>query len=149
MAEVKMDPQVLAMIALIPTMPLEKLVKLTLHIRNQKALLKRAVDVKEANLDAIVDACENTMLAEAHRQGVKGFKTTAGTTYTSSSLKVSIADAEAFYGFVLAQGDLDFFERRVASLHVQEYMAENKGVLPPGLNVFTQLHMRVRKNTGE
>lgn len=147
MAEIKMDPNVIALIAKIPSMTIDKMMKLTLHVRGQKSVLKRDYESKEANLDAILDACENTLLAEAQRQGVKGFSTDQGTSYTTTTMKVSIADAEAFYKFVKEQGDLDFFERRVASTHVQEYMEANDGIVPPGLNTFTQKHMRVRKPT--
>lgn len=123
--------------------------KLYVQVREAKSAAKKAFDAQCAQFDSIMDACDATMLHDADKQGVKGFTTPFGTTYVSESNKFSLADADAFYAFVKARGDLDFFERRVAAKHVEEWMEANGGTLPPGLNIFKQRVMRVRKGAGE
>lgn len=141
-----MDTQQLtAFLAAARTLPRDKLVKLYLKTREAKSLDKRAFDEQAKQFDAIMDTCENTMLASCIATGDTGFTTPYGTTYTAETVKISLADDTAFFAFVRAQDDLDFFERRVASKHVQDYMTLNNGSVPPGLSIFREKVMRVRK----
>jgi hypothetical protein len=133
----------------IPAMSVEKRVKLFIKTRAAKAAAKKDHDDLEAKFNRIMAACETTMLADADKQGVSGFTTPFGTTYTAETAKYSIADDSVFYNFVRSAGDLDFFERRVSSTHVTQYMEQNGGTLPPGLNVFRERVMRVRKAGGK
>ena len=133
------------MLELIPTLPVEKLVKLFIKTRTAKAASKKAFDEQAAQMDAIMDCAQNVMIKRADADGVTGFTTAFGTTYTAETKKISIADDKAFFDFVRERGDLDFFERRVSSKHVDNYMALHEGVAPPGLNFFKERVMRVRK----
>ena len=134
-------------LAMIPTLPRDKLVKLYLKTRGAKSVLKAEFDAQEAQFKQIMELCENTMLASCDATGDTGFTTPYGTTYTAETLKISIADDAAFFGFVKQLGDLDFLERRVSSTHVQNYMKLHNGVVPPGLSTFRERVMRVRKAT--
>lgn len=134
-----------AFVATIAAMPVEKRVKLYLKTRAAKTDASRAFDAQAAQFDRIMEACQHTMLADATKQGITGFKTPFGTTYKDEVVRYSIADANAFYRFIEAQKDMDFLERRVSSTHVKEYMEANEGALPPGLSVFRENVMRVRK----
>ncbi len=134
-----------AFLAKIPALNSEKLVKLFIKSRDARAALTRAYDAEKAQLDVIMQTCENFMLKAADAAGVKGFTTEYGTTYTAEKANYSIADDAMFYGFVLSAADLDFFERRVSSRHVEEYIKTTGGTPPPGLNVFRERVMRVRK----
>lgn len=126
-------------------LPRDKLVKLFLKTRAAKSAAKKAFDEEAKQYDAIMDTCENTMLASCLSSGETGFTTPFGTTYTAETMKISLADDTAFFGFVKANGDLDFFERRISSKHVQDYMTLNNGAVPPGLSIFREKVMRVRK----
>jgi gamma-glutamylcysteine synthetase len=145
MATTMDDVALKAFVATIPAMPVEKRVKLFLKTRAAKSEAQKSFDEQEAQFKQIMEACQNTMLADADKQGITGFKTPFGTTYADETVRYSIADGHAFYTFVQAQKDLDFLERRVSSTHVKEYMEANGGTLPPGLSVFRERVMRVRK----
>jgi hypothetical protein len=139
------EATLVAFLGTISGLPVEKRVKLYLKTRAAKAEATKAYEDQKGQFDRIMDACQNTMLAEADKQGVTGFKTPFGTTYADETVRYSIADGHAFYTFVQEQADLDFLERRVSSTHVKEYMEANDGMLPPGLSVFRERVMRVRK----
>jgi hypothetical protein len=142
----KMEDTVLkGFLATIPSMPVEKRVKLYIKTRAAKSAAQKEFDETKAQFEKIMELCENTMLKDADGQGVTGFTTPWGTTYAAETMKISIADDNAFYSFVKGEGDLDFFERRVSSTHVQQYMEQHDGNLPPGLNIFRERVMRVRK----
>ena len=137
--------QLAEFVAQIPKLPRDKLVKLFVRTRDEKSKAKREADAVEAQFKLIMESCENTMLASCDATGDTGFTTPYGTTYQAETMKISIADDAAFFDFVKQQGDLDFFERRVASKHVQAHMALNNGAAPPGLNIFKERVIRVRK----
>jgi hypothetical protein len=124
---------------------LDKLVKLYVKTRDAKSVAKKAFTEQESQYNQVMDRCENIMLAKADAAGVEGFKTDFGTTYIAETAKISIADDTAFFAFVKDLGDMDFFERRVSSTHVQDWMKESGGMAPPGLNIFRERVMRVRK----
>lgn len=135
-----------ALLAEIPNLPVEKLVKLFVKTREAKATLTREYDAKEAELKGIMEACENMMLKKADETGVEGFKTPYGTTFTAVETKITIADHKAFQDFVLTQNDLEFFQARVAQKRVEEYMKQHESETPPpGLNLYRNRVMRVRK----
>lgn len=142
----KMDTHLLEQfLKTIPSMSVEKRVKLYIKTRQAKSAAQKFFDEEKAQFEQIMDACQNTMLRDADAQGISGFTTPWGTTYAAEVPKFSIADDAAFYAFIKQLGDLDFFERRVSATHVQQYMEQNGGTLPPGLNLFRERVMRVRK----
>lgn len=132
-------------IAKIPELTVDKQIKLYVKAREAKSKAARAADLEAAQFDQIMKTAQNFMLRNAQQQGVEGFKSEWGTTYTAETTKISIADDTQFFGFVLDQKDLDFFERRVSSTHVEQFQKANPEVTPPGLNIFREKVMRVRK----
>ena len=75
-------------LGLVPTLPVDKLVKLLVQLRELKSKATKEAGIIEANYKAIMEMCENRMLAEADKAGVEGFKTEHGTTYTAETSKV-------------------------------------------------------------
>lgn len=125
--------------------PIDKRVAKFVQLRDARAASNKEAMLLDEAYKAALSCLENTLIADAQAQGVTGFKTDAGTTYLDERMLTSIADDNAFFSFVKEQGDLDFFERRVKVAHVKEWMEANGGVLPPGLNVFRELTMKVRR----
>lgn len=135
-----------AIIAKAGGMSSDKKMKLYLRLRDGKAAITKHLDAVEAQYKQLMTALENQMLAEADRLGVTGFAVEGvGTSYTAQVDKFSIADDAAFLGFVMEQGDIGFLERRISSTYVKEYMDNNAGALPPGVNKFSERVMRIRK----
>lgn len=132
----------------LPAADVEKLMRLYLNLRTQKAAIKKHADAVDAEFKLLMETIENHMLAKADAAGVTGFNIKeVGTSYTAEEKKVSIADDAAFYPFVASLGvdGLEFFERRVAVTFVDKWMQANGGTAPPGLNFFRNRVMRVRK----
>ena len=131
--------------ATVSAAPIDKRVARYVKLRDARAASnKEAEKVDQAYKDALT-AIETALIKDAQEQGVTGFKTEFGTTYLDQRMLTSIADENAFFNFVKESGDLDFFERRVKATHVQEWMKNHDGILPPGLNVFREATMKVRR----
>lgn len=125
--------------------PIDKRVAKFVNLRDARAASNKEAGELDAAYKSALETVEATLIADAQKQGVTGFKTEAGTTYLDERMLTSIADDNAFFSFVREQGDLDFFERRVKVAHVKEWMDANGGHLPPGLNVFREMTMKVRR----
>lgn len=132
----------------LPAADVEKMMRLYLRLRTQKATIKKHAEAVDAEFKTLMEAIENHMLQKADTAGVTGFNIKGvGTSYTAEEKKVSIADDDAFYPFVASLGvdGLEFFERRVAVTFVDKWMQDHDGNPPPGLNFFRTRVMRVRK----
>ncbi len=126
--------------------PIEARVAKYVQLRDARAASNKANDEVDRAYKECLEAIETSFLASAHEQGVSGFKTQHGTVFSEEQVLASIADEQAFFGFVLEEGDLDFFERRIKITHIKEYAKMNDGRFPPGLNIFRELKMKVRRS---
>jgi hypothetical protein len=137
-----------AFIATLPGMPVDKKMKLFLRLRETKAAHTSAYNEEQAQFKKIMETCENLLLGDADKQQVTGFKTEVGTSYIAEEMKVGIADTNVFTSFLATlppEADpFGFFEQRVSSNRVKDYIKLN-GSPPPGLNIFRERVMRVRK----
>jgi hypothetical protein len=146
--DIKLMPQeqLAALLKKVATLNVDEKIALYLKLRQGKSAITKHLDAVEAQYKEVMVAIENHLLAAADKLDVSGFTVKGvATTYTAETKKISIADDTAFFNHVLTTKDLDFFERRVSSLHVDEVMKLNGGVPPPGLNIFRERVMRVRK----
>lgn len=122
---------------------IDKLVRKFVRFRDEISAITRELDARTELLKGGQDAIENELLRRAHEQGVTGFNTEFGTTYLAVDTNVSIADDKAFYAFPQA---IEMLQRRVSSTAVKEYMSKNGGHLPPGLNIFNEQRMKIRRS---
>ena len=134
-------------IASIPGLPVDKLVKRFVGMREGRAANTKQYEEVDKEFKELMKAIEVELLSRAQLEGVDGFKTEFGTTYKDVAMSASFADEDTFYNFVRKTGDLEFFERRLKIAHLKEYMEKHEGQLPPGINVFREYTMRVRKTT--
>lgn len=136
------------LLAKIATMTVEQQMALYLKLRMGKSAIKKHLDAVDGQYKLVMETIENHMLATADKQTVSGFTVKGvGTSYTAEEMKVSIADDNAFLPFVISQGvdGLGFFERRVSTNFLKEHMKLHGGTPPPGLNIFRERVMRIRK----
>ena len=134
-----------ALQATVSGVSIDKRVARYVKLRDARAASNKDAGILDDAYKGALESIEKSLIATAHEQGVTGFKTEFGTTYLDEQLRASVADENAFYNFVRETGDLDFFERRLKSTHIKEWQEANNGMLPPGLNVFRELTMKVRR----
>ena len=139
-----------AFVARLPAAEVDKLMGLYVKLRAEKARVAKLAAEADDEYKVAMQAIERRLLAKADETGVTGFKVKGvATSYQSEDKKVSIADGDLFYTFVAGLGldGLEFFEKRVSITTVEKWMKENGMVVPPGLNLFRERVMRVRKDS--
>lgn len=81
--------------------------------------------------------------------GSTGVKTAHGTCYKSTRYTASLADADAFMGYVIKTGEFELLDRRANPTAVRDYAKEHDGNLPPGVNLNAISSVGVRRPSGK
>jgi hypothetical protein len=56
-------------------------------------------------------------------------------------------DWDAMKRFIIDHDAVDLLEKRIAQKAMSEFLTDNPGVVPPGLNTMTEVDVSVRKST--
>ena len=129
--------------------PLDKLAKVYRKMRDQISELTKEYDTQVELLKAQQDEIKNAMKEQMQALGVTSVRTDQGTVVLSVKTRYSTADWDSFKKFVLEHDALDLFEKRIAQLNMKQFLDENPGVVPPGLNSNSEYDVSVRKPTAK
>lgn len=130
-----------------PPMPLDKLArvyrKMQSKIQELTATYESEVERIRTQQDAIKTAMKDQMLS----LGVKTVRTDEGTVVLSTKTRYNTQDWDSFKQFVVQHEAVDLLERRIAQGNMAQFLDENPGLVPPGLNSMTEYAISVRKPT--
>lgn len=121
-----------------------KLVRTIIKIRDAIADVNTEYEARLKVLKDQKKEVEREVLRRLQERGATQTKTEYGTSFITEAVQFSIADEDAFGRFVLEQQDYEFYQKRPKAEHVQTYMKNNNGQLPPGLSVFRELEINTR-----
>jgi len=124
---------------------LDAVVERYVALRDMKAQLKAEYDRKVADIDTALDKCEKFLLATMNEQGVESMKTKAGTAYKAPRTSVTVADWDAFFGWVRENEAWAMLEHRVSKAACEEYREVHDDI-PPGLNRRAEWVVNVRRS---
>ena len=126
-------------------MKLNELAEKYIALRDRKAQLKAEFEGKVAELQAVMDKIEAVLLKTFDDAGIESVKTAAGTAYRSIRTQASVADWDAFLGFVKQNDAWEMLERRCSKSAVEQFKAANED-LPPGLNWREERVVNIRRS---
>jgi hypothetical protein len=129
-----------------PAVKLDTVVKVFLKIRTARHDAKKAWEAHDATLEAQQEELENFLLGYTNQTGVDSFRTAYGTVYKTPDIVPSASDWDAFYKWIAENDAFDALERRIKKTFISTYMETNKGELPPGVSVFRQMKISVRRS---
>lgn len=127
--------------------PLDKLAKVYRKMRDQISELTKEYDTQVELLKAQQEEIKNAMKEQMQALGVTSVRTDQGTVVLSVKTRYSTADWDSFKKFVMEHDALDLFEKRIAQTNMKQFLDENPGVVPPGLNSNSEYDVSVRKPT--
>jgi hypothetical protein len=125
----------------------DRLVRVYLKIRAAISATTKEYDARIGVLKRQQDQLRAELLKRLHERKSTQTKTTEGVAYIVQRMNVSIADEDLFGRFVLDEQDTDFYHKRVSIEHLREWSKAHDGAMPPGLNIFTELEINVRRPT--
>jgi hypothetical protein len=115
-------------------------------IRDARAALKKTFDAEDQVLKAKLDRLEAEMLRVLNETNTESVATDSGTFYRQENMVPSGADWEAFYRWVSEHQAFDALEKRIKKTFVQDWMDGHDGTPPPGVNVYREFVVRVRRS---
>ena len=127
--------------------PLDKLVKIYRKLRTKMTELTQAYDTQTEVLKAQQEEIKNAIKEQMKAMGVTSVRTTEGTAVMSVKTRYYTQDWDSFKQFVIDNHALELFEKRIAQSNMAQFLEENPGVVPPGLNSTSEFDISVRKPT--
>ena len=127
--------------------PLDKLAKIYRKLRSKIADLTQEYDTQVEVLKAQQDEIKNAMKDQMKALGVTSVRTPEGTVVLSVKTRYSTQDWDEFKKFILAHEAIELLEKRIAQTNMKQFLDENPGVVPPGLNSTSEFDISVRKPT--
>lgn len=123
----------------------DRLARVYRKIRDARSDLKREYEERDGKLKEQLETIEHHLMALLNEDGASSVKTEFGTIYTSETAKVSVADWGALAEWIRENDALEFLEQRVRATEVNNYLEQHKE-LPPGVNLYRERNVRVRKS---
>ena len=125
----------------VEAIPLDKLVAIHAKIKARQELLDKQLADLEEQREEIRMAIKDQMKA----LGLTSVKTSFGTVSLTKTTRYNTQDWDSFKAFVLEHQVVDLLEKRIAQTNMAQFLEENPGVVPPGLNSVTEFDIRVTK----
>ena len=129
------------------TVPLDKLAKVYRRLRSKIADLTQQYDTQVEILKAQQDEIKNAMKDQMKAIGVTSVRTAEGTVVLSVKTRYTTQDWDSFKKFMIEHEAIDLLEKRIAQTNMKQFLEENPGVVPPGLNSAAEYDISVRKPT--
>ena len=125
--------------------PIDKLTKIYRKIKAQIDQLTREYDTQVEVLKASQDELRFAIKDQMKALGVSSVKTEFGTVSMANKTRYSTQDWDSFKQFIVAHDVVDLLEKRIAQLNLAKFLEDNPGVVPPGLNAFSDFEIRITK----
>jgi len=125
--------------------PVEKLVKAYIKIRDQRSELTAEYKEKEKVLSDKGDKIKRALLDHCKEHNVESVRTSEGVFFRSVRQRYWTSDWEQMYMFVKEHDVPEFFEKRLNQTNVRQFLEENPDLVPKGLNVDSEYTVSVRK----
>jgi hypothetical protein len=129
------------------TIPLDRLAKIYRKIRTEITTLTQEYDGKVETLKAQQEEIKNAMKDMMKTMGVTSVRTAQGTVVLAVKTRYHTQDWDSFKKFVVEHDAVDLLEKRIAQSNMSQFLEENPGLVPPGLNSHAEYDISVRKPT--
>ena len=115
-------------------------------IRDARTVKRHAWEAEDLALEADQNQLKVVMLDILNQTGSKAISTNSGTIYRTEKIRPSAADWSAVYDWIIADPErFEALEKRLKPTFVKQYMEENDGAIPPGINVHREFEVNVRR----
>jgi len=118
-----------------------------IQIRNELAEIRKTFQAVEVALKADLEDISFEILNISDELGVDSLKTEYGTAYRSVKSSYRVLDWEMYLQWAEEHGALHTIQKRVTKTAVDEIVeADLDGDLPPGLDLYTEVTINIRKS---
>ena len=127
--------------------PFDKLVKIYRKMKLEIDTLTQEYDTKVELLKAQQDEIKFAIKDQMKALGVSSVKSPFGTVSMMTKTRYNTQDWSSFKEFILEHSAVDLLEKRIAQINMAQFLEENPGVVPPGMNSSSEFEIRITKPT--
>ena len=127
------------------SVPVEKLVKAYIKIRDQRSELTAEYKEKEKALSDKGDKIKRALLDHCKEHNVESVRTSEGVFFRSVRQRYWTSDWESMGKFVVENNVPELFAKSLNQTNVKQFLEENPDKMPKGLNVDSEYVISVRK----
>jgi len=123
----------------------KELVENYIELRDMVEMKEKKFKTWAAEKKTLMRQIEGTLMAKLDQMGAQSVRTAAGTFSRVTKRNLSTADGTIFFNWCVDKGLPEMLEKRASKLAVLEW-ADEHGVLPPGLNLSSELTVQIRRS---
>jgi phage host-nuclease inhibitor protein Gam len=124
-----------------------KLVSIYIKMRDAKDALSREYEAKINEVKEQMELVEQALLDICKETGQDGGRTAHGTFTRTVKTRFWTNDWDSMYRFIKEQDAIQLLEQRVHQGNMKQFLSENPGLLPEGLNTDSKYSITVRRAT--
>lgn len=124
-----------------------KLVSIYIKMRDYKDALAREYEAKINEVKEQMELVEQALLDICKETGQDGGKTAYGSFSRTVKTRYWTTDWQSMYGFIKEHDAIQLLEQRVHQGNMKQFLSENPGLLPAGLNTDSKYSITVRRAT--
>jgi hypothetical protein len=125
---------------------LDRLAKIYVKIRDERAKIKSEFDEKDGALKEQMSLLEEEMLNACNKINADSIRTTNGTIIRSIKSRYWTNDWGSMYKFIKDNDAFALLEKRIHQSNMKEFLHENSDLFPAGLNVENEYTIIVRRS---
>jgi hypothetical protein len=129
----------------LPDIPMDKLAKIYIRMRDKRSELTRDYEAQDAAIKAQQDEVASAMKEIIRAAGGTSMGTAHGTVSLKTSKRYYAQDWDAMGNFIIEHAAPQLLEKRIAQRNMDEFLEVNPGVVPPGLNIMSEITVSVTK----
>lgn len=130
-------------------LPADALVGAYRKIRAAMEEKQAAFDAEFSALKEQLEAVSDQILSICNEQNLDSLKTKNGTVTRRTATRYWTSDWQSMYDFIREHDAPYLLEQRIHNGNMKQFMDENPGTLPVGLNADTKYKITVRKPTNK
>lgn len=126
--------------------PLEKLTRVYIKMREKKAELTKELDDKVAQVDEQMRTVKTAILDHMKDIGAESLRTEAGIVYRTVKTKYATSDWESMNKFILEHGVPELLVKAINQTNMKAFLEEHPDLLPPGLNANSEYSVTIKRS---
>jgi hypothetical protein len=126
--------------------PLEKLTRVYIKMREKKAELTKELDDKIAHVEDQMRTVKTAILDHMKEIGAESLRTEAGIVYRTVKTKYATSDWESMNKFILEHGVPELLTKSLNQTNMKAFLEENPDLLPPGLNANMEYSVTIKRS---
>ena len=124
---------------------IEKIVTAYIKIRDTKEAMYAKYKAESAELEEQMTILKHKLLDISKETGVTSFSTPHGTAYRTVKDRYWTNDWESFYTFMRDNNAMGLLEKRIHQTNMKEFLENNPGEEPMGLNIDREYDITIRR----